>query len=265
MAPLPSAQIGQTMDSLEMDPAKSRSKTPTTPHKFKPKTTRHQLALTLLLALVTLVKCSSSSSSNSPKYPQQLYTIVTNELSPPGARASGGASSWDNRQLAARQLVLDHSQAEEDETKGVSSHARKSPAELRRQFDSNEVVRVDRWPAAPVGAARGGKRAPTSGSGSPTRATTKTRRRSPVGANGTKRTPSRPSAAGARKGVAEWPPLESPTLAADGANATSPKRQGGRRKNLVCYYGTWAVYRPDAGKFAVENIDPFLCTHVIYG
>lgn len=37
------------------------------------------------------------------------------------------------------------------------------------------------------------------------------------------------------------------------------------RKNLVCYYGTWAVYRPDAGKFPVENIDPFLCTHVIYG
>lgn len=37
------------------------------------------------------------------------------------------------------------------------------------------------------------------------------------------------------------------------------------KKNLVCYYGTWAVYRPDAGKYPVENIDPFLCTHIIYG
>lgn len=46
------------------------------------------------------------------------------------------------------------------------------------------------------------------------------------------------------------------------------RRVGGAqasKKNLVCYYGTWAVYRPDAGKYPVENIDPFLCTHIIYG
>jgi len=35
-------------------------------------------------------------------------------------------------------------------------------------------------------------------------------------------------------------------------------------KRVVCYYGSWAVYRPDLGKFDVENIDPFVCTHVIY-
>ncbi|XP_065077176.1 acidic mammalian chitinase-like [Ochlerotatus camptorhynchus] len=35
-------------------------------------------------------------------------------------------------------------------------------------------------------------------------------------------------------------------------------------KNIVCYYGTWATYRNGAGKFSVENIDPFLCTHLIY-
>ena len=34
---------------------------------------------------------------------------------------------------------------------------------------------------------------------------------------------------------------------------------------MVCYYGSWAVYRPGAGKFDVENIDPFVCTHIIYG
>lgn len=35
-------------------------------------------------------------------------------------------------------------------------------------------------------------------------------------------------------------------------------------KKMVCYYGSWAVYRPGNGKFDIENIDPFLCTHIIY-
>lgn len=34
---------------------------------------------------------------------------------------------------------------------------------------------------------------------------------------------------------------------------------------VVCYYGSWAVYRPGQGKFPVEEIDPFLCSHIIYG
>lgn len=33
---------------------------------------------------------------------------------------------------------------------------------------------------------------------------------------------------------------------------------------MVCYYGSWAVYRPGRGKFDVEDIDPTLCTHLIY-
>lgn len=37
------------------------------------------------------------------------------------------------------------------------------------------------------------------------------------------------------------------------------------KKVMVCYYGSWAVYRPGAGKFDVEDIDPFVCTHIIYG
>lgn len=47
-------------------------------------------------------------------------------------------------------------------------------------------------------------------------------------------------------------------------NTVSSRRLNGRKK-VVCYYGTWAVYRPNAGKYSVEDIDPFLCTHVIYG
>ncbi|KAL2743966.1 chitinase-3-like protein 1 isoform X1 [Vespula maculifrons] len=35
-------------------------------------------------------------------------------------------------------------------------------------------------------------------------------------------------------------------------------------KKIVCYYGSWAVYRPGAGKFDISYIDPHLCTHLIY-
>jgi len=33
---------------------------------------------------------------------------------------------------------------------------------------------------------------------------------------------------------------------------------------IVCYFESWATYRPGNGKFNVENIDPNLCTHLIY-
>ncbi|KAG4071657.1 hypothetical protein HA402_011811 [Bradysia odoriphaga] len=35
-------------------------------------------------------------------------------------------------------------------------------------------------------------------------------------------------------------------------------------ENVFCYYGTWATYRHGSGKFGVENIDPYLCTHIVY-
>uniref|UniRef100_A0A6G1S735 chitinase n=1 Tax=Aceria tosichella TaxID=561515 RepID=A0A6G1S735_9ACAR len=110
------------------------------------------------------------------------------------------------------------------------------------------------------------------------------RRRRPQGAKGgTKRVEStattnikgtksaRPETRGWQAGPA--PPSDQlyPSRAAGPSSSPNPKTNGTRRasrskrKNLVCYYGTWAVYRPDGGKFAVEDIDPFLCTHVIYG
>ena len=32
----------------------------------------------------------------------------------------------------------------------------------------------------------------------------------------------------------------------------------------VCYYTNWSQNRPGLGKFLPEDIDPFLCTHIIY-
>ena len=32
----------------------------------------------------------------------------------------------------------------------------------------------------------------------------------------------------------------------------------------VCYYSNWSQYRPGEGKFLPEDIDPALCTHVVY-
>ncbi|MGJ2272322.1 glycosyl hydrolase family 18 protein, partial [Salmonella enterica subsp. enterica serovar Paratyphi A] len=33
---------------------------------------------------------------------------------------------------------------------------------------------------------------------------------------------------------------------------------------VVCYYSSWAVYRPGKGQFEVEDIEATLCTHLIY-
>ncbi|XP_066581003.1 acidic mammalian chitinase-like [Prorops nasuta] len=35
-------------------------------------------------------------------------------------------------------------------------------------------------------------------------------------------------------------------------------------KKIVCYFGSWAVYRPGDGKFEIAYIQPNLCTHMVY-
>jgi chitinase len=32
----------------------------------------------------------------------------------------------------------------------------------------------------------------------------------------------------------------------------------------VCYYTNLSQYRPNGAKFTAENINPFLCSHIIY-
>lgn len=35
-------------------------------------------------------------------------------------------------------------------------------------------------------------------------------------------------------------------------------------KPLLCYFTNWAQYRSGAGRYLPANIDPNLCTHLIY-
>lgn len=35
-------------------------------------------------------------------------------------------------------------------------------------------------------------------------------------------------------------------------------------KKMFCYYSSFAQTRPGIGKFLPEDIDPFMCTHVIF-
>ncbi|XP_042225396.1 chitinase-3-like protein 1 [Homarus americanus] len=36
-------------------------------------------------------------------------------------------------------------------------------------------------------------------------------------------------------------------------------------EKLVCYFSSWAVWRPGNGKFDVDDIPPELCTHLVFG
>jgi len=42
------------------------------------------------------------------------------------------------------------------------------------------------------------------------------------------------------------------------------KRESSNQKKVVCYYTNWSVYRPGTAKFSPQNINPYLCTHLIY-
>jgi len=37
-----------------------------------------------------------------------------------------------------------------------------------------------------------------------------------------------------------------------------------RQRVVVCFVVDWAHKRPGLGKFTVDNIDPMLCTHLVY-
>ncbi|XP_023236728.1 probable chitinase 10 [Centruroides sculpturatus] len=42
------------------------------------------------------------------------------------------------------------------------------------------------------------------------------------------------------------------------------KRSSGDEMKIVCYFISWGINRESIAKFTAEDIDPFLCTHIIY-
>jgi len=50
----------------------------------------------------------------------------------------------------------------------------------------------------------------------------------------------------------------------ENVSANKAATVGGHSKKVVCYWGTWANYRPKEGKFTPESVDGTLCTHLIY-
>nr|XP_031835642.1 mucin-5AC-like [Nomia melanderi] len=41
-------------------------------------------------------------------------------------------------------------------------------------------------------------------------------------------------------------------------------QHGDAERKIVCYYTNWSIYRPGTAKFSPQNINPYLCTHLIY-
>ena len=44
-----------------------------------------------------------------------------------------------------------------------------------------------------------------------------------------------------------------------------PAAEAQEQKSILCYFGSWSTYRWASGHFDVEDIDPFLCTHLVFG
>ncbi|XP_043235653.1 probable chitinase 10 [Amphibalanus amphitrite] len=45
---------------------------------------------------------------------------------------------------------------------------------------------------------------------------------------------------------------------------SSPLPDDKEGRKIVCYYTNWSQYRPGLGRFLPENLDPFLCTHIVF-
>ena len=166
-------------------------------------------------------------------------------------------TAWNSGQLFARQLSLE---PETSLAEASPSHGQEEEEGMAAAFAPGLRQRPDSAELRAAGTKGRPTRRPSSG--------VKGARQAPGGAAGTKQNrhhDSVPSSDWTTGGGAVLPRTNWGTSGGPANRSLAQPRRQAERKKLVCYYGTWAVYRPDAGKFSVEDIDPFLCTHVIYG
>ncbi|KAK6618323.1 hypothetical protein RUM44_002775 [Polyplax serrata] len=70
------------------------------------------------------------------------------------------------------------------------------------------------------------------------------------------------------EGLITEAPVHPPTVMPPSERPTSIKPPSLAHENhfkIICYFTNWAWYRQGDGKYLPENIDPNLCTHLVYG
>lgn len=266
--------------------------------RFAKSTLLTQLVIAAILASVAIA--GGGNDEQAPIYgsvpfnvPQSIYTIRNMPVSQRGikeAPAAEAAGSWDNSLLTKQPLHIDTESSASYRSSPSSSYSNynsdlndvlgightstmqgKMKSDLTRTYYNPSNNYLSRWgnldstvnlPRAPISAVNNNAAATKGGASlgaSPSYPS------SPVSGGNVKR-PSPRTVLARRYGPNEINYIRYRSKGTKhSTNSTLEPRALANKKNLVCYYGSWAVYRPDSGKFPVENIDPFLCTHVIYG
>merc|ERR1711936_998658 len=63
----------------------------------------------------------------------------------------------------------------------------------------------------------------------------------------------------------EWKPPTTTTTETSFIETSNVAQPLSGDYKVVCYFTNWAWYRPGIGKYKPEDIDPTICTHVVYG